>query len=231
MVRLSPRFGRRLRRTASNWLLPMLISLGVLFGVHSLVQADTPPTSNELASYLQTNSLDVGTATVAGYQQIYYNYQGHQVFLTGAAYSHLHPVVSGELVAWQGQIGGAGQIFIFDVLTGVLTQVTSAGTNQNPFIYKNTVTWESWIDDRWQIFYYDGFQVTQITSDPNPSVRSSSDGQQIIYAEQFPLTATWQTRAYNIATGLTTTVKEGDEFSTAYPKFMADGTIKTGNLD
>ena len=231
MVRLSSQFGRKLRRITANWLLPVLISLGVLFGVHSLVQADAPPSTNELAAYLQTNSLDVGTATVAGYQQIYYNYQGRQIFLTGAAYSHLHPVVSSELVAWQGQIDGAGQIFIFDVLTGVLTQVTSAGTNQNPFIHKNSVTWESWIDDRWQIFYFDGQQVTQITSDPNPSVRSSSNGRQIIYAEQFPATASWQTRAYDIATGLTTTVKEGDEASTAYPKFMADGTIKTGNLD
>ncbi len=231
MVRLSARASRRLRRVAGNWLLPLLVSLGLLFGVHNLVQADAPPTSNELAVYLQTNSLDVGTATVAGYQQIYYNYQGHQVFLTAAAYSHLHPVVSGEFVAWQGQIEGAGQIFVYDVLTGALTQVTSAGTNQNPFIYQNTVTWESWLDDRWQIFYFDGLQVTQVTADPNPSVRSSTDGRQVIYAEQFTLTATWQTRSYDIGTGQTTTIKEGDEASTAYPKFASDGSIKTGNLD
>ena len=231
MVRLSARDGRRLRRIASNWLLPILVSVGLLFGIHSLVQADAPPSSNELAVYLQSNSLDVGTETVAGYQQIYYNYQGRQVFLTAAAYSHLHPVVSGEFVAWQGQIDGAGQIFVYDVLTSALSQVTSAGTNQSPFIYQNTVTWESWLDDRWQIFYFDGLQVTQITADTNPSVRSSTDGRRVIYAEQFPTTATWQTRSYDISTGLTTTVREGDEASTAYPKFMSDGSIKTDILN
>ena len=198
-----------------------------MFGVHNLVQAAAPPTSNELAVYLQTNSLDVGTETVDGYQQIYYNYNGHQVFLTTAAYSHLHPVVSGEFVAWQGQIDGAGQIFVYDVLTSALTQITSAGTNQNPFLYQNTVTWESWLDDRWQIFYFDGFQVTQITADTNPSVRPSTNGRQVIYAEQFPATSTWQTRSYDISTGQTNTVKEGNEVSTAYPKFMSDGSIKT----
>jgi len=225
----SPRTSRRLRRLASNWALPVIASLLLIFGVHSLVQADTPPTTNELATYLQTNSLAIGTETVDGYQQIYYNYKGQKVFLTGAPYSHLHPVVSGEFVAWQGQIDGAGQIFIYNVLTGSHTQVTSAGTNQAPSIYKSTVNWESWIDNRWQIFYYDGFQVTQVTADTNPSVRASSDGRQIIYAEQFP--TDWQTRSYDITTGLTTTVKQGDEASTAYPKFTSDGTIKTGNLD
>ena len=229
MGRLNVRTSRRLRRIATNWSLPLMLSLGLLFGVHSFVQADTPPSSSELADYLQTNALDVGTETIDGYQQIYYNYNGNRVFLTGAPYSHLHPVVSGEYVAWQGQIDGAGQIFVYNVLTGAHTQVTSAGTNQSPAIYRNTVTWESWLDDRWQIFYFDGMQVTQVTFDANPSVRASGNGQQIIYAEQFP--TDWQARSYDIATGQTTTIKQGDEASTAYPKFMGDNSIKTGIAD
>ncbi len=229
MGRLNAHLERRARQVATNWVLPAGLSLFIFFGVHALVAADAPPSVSELATYLQSNSLEVGTATVAGYQQIYYMYQGHQVFLTSASYSHLHPVVSGEYVAWQGQIDGAGQIFIYDVLTNALTQITSAGTNQSPSIYGHTVAWESWIDDRWQIFYFDGMQVSQITTDPNASVRASTNGQVIIYAEQF--LTDWQVRSYNIATGLTTLVKQGDEASTAYPRFMADGSIKTGITD
>ena len=226
---INSRFIRRARKFAINWVLPVSLSLCIFLGVHALVSADTPPSVSELATYLQSNSLQVGTQTVGGYQQIYYLYQDHQVFLTSAAYSHLHPVVSGEYVAWQGQLNGAGQIFIYDVLTDSLTQITSAGTNQSPSIYGNTVVWESWVDNRWQIFYFDGMQVSQITTDTNTSVRASTNGKVIIYAEQF--LSDWQVRSYDIATGLTALVKQGDEASTAYPKFIGDTSIKTGIAD
>jgi beta propeller repeat protein len=220
---------RRVRRVLIAWVLPAVVAVGVIFGVNSLVTADTPPNTDQLAQYLQTNSLDPAVESVEGYQQIYYRYNGQKVFLTGANYSHIKPVASGEYVAWEGLNSGAGQIYIYNVLTDALTQVTSASTNQNPAIYQNTVAWESWQDNSWQIFYYDGFSVKQISADGVPSVRPSIQGHQIIYAEQF--SDGWASLSYDLTTGQYTVIKTGDEASTAYPHFAANGSIKTGISD
>jgi beta propeller repeat protein len=219
-----PRRSRAVRRLLS-WLAPLAVAVGIVLGVNSLVTADTPPDTNQLAQYLQTNTLNTAVESVEGYQQIYYTYNGQKIFLTGANYSHTQPVVSGEYVAWEGLINGAGQIYVYDVLTQALTQVTSASTNQNPAIYQNTVAWESWQDNSWQIFYYDGFSVKQISADGVPSVRPTIRGRQIIYAEQF--SDGWAAMSYDLSSGQYTVLRTGDEASTAYPHFEADGSVKT----
>jgi beta propeller repeat protein len=212
-----------------GWLVPAVVALGVIYGVNSLVAADTPPDTDQLAQYLETNSLDPAVDSVEGYQQIYYPYNGQKVWLTSANYSHIKPVASGEYVAWEGLISGAGQIYIYDVLTHALTQVTSASTNQNPAVYQNSVAWESWQDNTWQIFYYDGFSIKQISADGVPSVRPSILYHQIIYAEQF--SDGWASLSYDLTNGQYTVLKTGDEASTAYPHFAADGSVHTGISD
>ena len=220
---------RKVRRLVTAWALPLLLSLGVLFGVHSFATADTAPTTDELKSYLQTNQLEVGTDTVDGYQQIYYMWKGSRVFMTAANYSHIKPVASGEYVAWEGQLNGAGQIFLYDVVTQTLTQVTSAGTNQNPSIYNNMVMWESWDTDHWVVYCYDGIGVYQLTSSGYSAVRPKSDGKQIVFAELQP--DGWEAWSYDLTSGQYTLLKTGDESSTAYPHFGPDGSVRTAIHD
>ena len=229
MGRLNHNSGRRLRRVAAAWLLPALLSLALLFGFHSFAKADSPPNDDELASYLQNNQLDVGADSVNGFQQVYYIWQGSKVFMTEAAYNHTNPVASGEYVAWEGLINGAGQIFVYDVLTHALTQVTSAGTNQNPSIYGNLVMWENWENDHWSIYYYDGIGVYQVTTSQYSAVRPKSDGQQIIFANQEP--DGWHAWSYDVFSGNVTLIRSGDEASTAYPHFLNDGSVATAIHD
>jgi len=197
-----------------------------MFGVHAAVTADTPPTTDQLAQYLQNNALDVTTDTVDGYQQVYYHYQGQKVYITGAVYNHTHPAASGEYVVWEGLADNHGQIYLYDVLTDALIRIVSPGTSENPSLFQDSVVWEEWLNDSWQIFYYNGFTIQQVSVDNVPSVRPSINAHQVIYAEQFP--TYWQTISYDIASGQRTVIMQGDESSTAYPHFAPDGTIRTG---
>ena len=210
------------RRFAWLWLPPMVIAASLLVGVNGIVRADPLPSADELAAYLQDNELNVSTGVTDDYQQVYFRYNDKTVFLTNTGYNHTHAVSSGQYVAWEGLIDGSSQIFLYDVLTGAETQITTKGNNQTPFIFQNTITWQTWDGDDWQIRYYDGLNVRQITGGSTSSVYASTNGQQILYAEQLD-TDLWKAQSYDISTGDVTTIREGDTVSTAYPHFTTDG--------
>jgi hypothetical protein len=86
--------------------------------------------------------------------------------------------------------------------------------------------WQAWDGHHWQVKYYDGTTVTQITNADQSSIRPSIRGQQIIYAVQLD-TDSWQTMSYDTASGTATLLASGDTVSTAYPHFNADGSVST----
>lgn len=216
----------RLSRLIS-WVVPLLLAIIVLFGIHSrVIAAPAPPTASELALYLETHTLDVGVHESDGYQQLFYTYKGEEIALTASQYNHTNPTASGQNIAWEGSVNGSGQIFIYDVVSEVLTQITASGNNESPYLNRGIVTWQSWDGAEWQIQYYDGYRVTQITDSTTSSVYASSDGQQIIYAQQLEPNR-WRAQSYDIASRETTVIREGDQASTAFPHFNSDGTIST----
>jgi hypothetical protein len=218
---------KHVRQIVLAWLLPVVLALSVLFLIHAQVKADPAPTASELAQYLQNHQLNLGTEVVNGYQQVYYVYNGQNILLTSENYNHANAIASGEYVVWEGSSDiGSIQIYQYDVLTDVLIQVTAAGTNEDPCVSGDTITWETWDGSQWQVMYYNGAQVQQITSGPNASVYASTNGKQIIYAEQIA-SDDWKAQSYDVGTGQTTTIREGDTTSTAYPQFASDGSIST----
>lgn len=215
--------GRRLLR---NWLLPLILTALIILILHPGVKADPAPTTDELVAYLAKHNLDLGAQVVNGYEQIYYAYNGQQVFITGTAYNHVYQAASGPYVTWEGVFGSGGQIYIYNVLTGAEVQLSSHGTNSEPSIFSNQVVWRNWDGQHWQIYYYNGSTVQQITSGNSSSVRPSTNGQKIIYAQQVA-TNDWKAQVYDIASGQTSSLREGNEASTAYPAFDASGNIVT----
>lgn len=217
---------RRLRRQLLNWLPPLVLAGAIIFGIHPGVHADPAPTSSELATYLQTNQLELGTKVIAGYQQIYYTYKDRQVILTTASYNHTYQQASGPYVIWEGLFSGGSQIFMYNVLTGAETQLTISGTNSQPALFGGQAVWRVWDGNHWQVEFYNGSQIRRLTSGDNSSVRASTDGQRIIYATQVS-PSDWKVESYDIASGQTSLVHQGDEASTAYPAFGPNGTITT----
>lgn len=217
---------RRSRQVILSWSLPAFIVIAILFGVHSRVKADPAPSSSELQQYLQDHQLNVYESTAGAYPQVFYVYQGHQIQLTSDEYIHLHPLSDGQYVTWVAVIDGQTQVFLEDVLSGSTLQLSQTSPNEGVSIYQNQVTWEGWDGQRWQVFYYDGNQVKQITSGSNSSFHAIINASQIVYSEQLS-NDDWKAQTYDTTTGQTATVREGDTVSTAYPSFASDGTIST----
>ena len=214
------------RKVLFNWLPPLIVASILILGIHPGVNANQAPTSSELATYLQTKQLDLGTKVTGGYQQIYYTYNQEQITLTTAPYNHTYQQASGAYVIWEGLFSGGSQIFMYNVLSGSETQLTFSGTNSQPSVYGNQVVWRTWDGSHWQIEYYDGRQTRQLTSGGTSSVRGSTDGTRVLYANQLSA-SDWKAESYDISTGQTSLMHEGDEASTAYPAFGPSGTITT----
>ena len=224
MGRLIP--SGRLRKLVLNWLPPLVLAGGIILGLHPGVKADPAPTTSELATYLQTNQLELGTKVVDGYQQIYYTYKQQQIILTKASYNHSYQQASGPYVVWEGLFSGGSEIFIYNVLTAAETQLTFSGTNSQPSLFGGHVVWRMWDGNHWQIEYYDGRQIRQLTRGDTSSVRGSTDGAKVIYANQLS-PSDWKAESYDISSGQTSMIHEGDEATTAYPAFGPNGTITT----
>ncbi len=213
-----------------QWGLPVILTLIILFGVHTRVRADPAPSTDELIAFLATHELEAYSQPEGQYQQAFFNYGDNHVQLSTSNYNHVSVSSSGQHVVWAGQVEGGSQIFLYDVLNKAMVQLTSYGTSQSPFVHGNTVTWEHWDGDNWQIYYFNGIDTIQITNDATSSVRASTDGSRVLYAHQLAVNS-WQAIAYNVSDGQKTVIHEGDEASTAYPQFKPDGSIITGILD
>ncbi|HWB39071.1 MAG TPA: hypothetical protein VG604_02400 [Candidatus Saccharimonadales bacterium] len=208
------------------WLAPLAITLVILFGVNSAVKADPAPPSSELQAYLQSNELNLFDDSSSGLPQVYYFFNHKPVQLTSGDYGALHPVSSGKYVAYLGIIDGLSQVFLQDVLSDSILQLSVTAPNEGISIHGNHVAWQTWDGHDWQINYYDGASVHQITSGTDNSINVQTNGSQVVYATELGPN-TWEARSYDTTTGQTVPIRQGDVASTAYPHFGSDGTIST----
>lgn len=220
------RWIRQPRQLLIAWVPPVMLALAILVGVHSRVTADPAPSSAELQAYLQQNQLNVYEATAGSYPQIFYTYNHQHIQLTTDDYIHLHPISDGQYVAWVAIVDGQSQVFLDDVLSGSVLQLSLVSPNEGLQLYHNQLVWQGWDGQNWQIFYYDGSQVEQITNDSVSSFNAATNGSQVLYAQQLSADD-WVAKSYDISSGQTATIREGDTVSTAYPSFNSDGTIST----
>jgi len=207
------------------WALPVLLTLALLFGVHARAQADQPSPS-ELQQYLQNNQLNVYEEAADGYPQVFYTYNKQAVQLTDDGYAHLHPISDGQYVAWLAQINGQTQVFLDDVLSGTPIQLSQVSPNEGLVQHAGQLVWQGFDGQNWQIYFYDGSTVHQLTSGDTSSINAAFNGSQILYATQLS-TEDWQAYSYDVATGQASMIREGDTVSTAFPHFNDDGTIAT----
>jgi hypothetical protein len=194
--------------------------------VHVRVQADTPPTASELQQYLQTNQLAVYQDIANEYPQIFYRYKDQNIAITTDEYPHLHPVASGQYVTWQGVVNGQAQVFLYDILANTTLQLSLAAPNEGIAMSGDHVVWQGWDGDHWQVYYYNGQQVQQITNGANNSVRAVTDQQRVVYAEQLG-SDDWKVQSLDTSTGQVSVVREGTTVSAAYPRIHTDGSITT----
>jgi hypothetical protein len=220
---------RRLRQLLLAWALPLALTLAILFGVHSRVKADPAPSTTELQVFLQDNELSLFDEVSNGVPQVFYFFNHKPIQLTSADFGALHPISSGQYVAYLGIVDGLGQVFLYDVLSNSQIQLSLTAPNEGISMHHNKVAWQSWDGQHWQIYYYDGSFVHQVSSGATDSMNAAINDQTVLYAQDVGGIGAddWKAQEYDMASGQITTVREGSGVTTAYPRFNTDGTIST----
>ncbi|MDP2693187.1 MAG: hypothetical protein Q8O88_06170 [bacterium] len=204
-----------------NWVAPILVaSIIFIFVRPALAQIMTV---EELSRYVLENDVTVGEETVEGFRQVYYMLSEEKIFVTSGKDNSRNPVVNKEYMAWVTEVNGAGgQIFLYHIPTGITTSITGSSTNLNPRVSDTgKVVWERWLDERWQIFLYDGISVRQLT-DGDVSVSADISGDQVVFVRQ-DKDKNWLTVRLDLSARSATVIAEGLQYKT--PSFFEGNVV------
>ncbi len=183
-----------MNKILKSWLIPVIFSIAIFITIKPvLAQTVVPSTITK-----------VGTQTVDGFTQIYYESGSEHKLLTSGNINSRMPDFDGQYIAYVSDINGAGQIFLYDIGNDTKTQITFIGTNLNPKTDdKGRVIWESWVqpsqgsgEASWQIFFFDGKSIKQLTSGET-SINPDISGDYISYARR-DISGTWRAVIYSI---------------------------------
>lgn len=197
-----------------NWVTPFVIT-ALIFSLVRPAFAEIFEQDINLAQYLATNSLEVGSETVDGYQQVYYIFNGSKTFITSSSQNSTQAVSDGEYIAYSTAVNGAGQIFLYHVPSNTTAQITSSGTNLQPRLSNGKIVWEGWTEDKWQVFLFDGTSVRQLTSG-SLSINPDIEDDQVVWASNNEQDE-WRTLSYSLGSNFGVVIKEG--LVARYPKF------------
>jgi hypothetical protein len=189
-----------------SWILPILVSVALLLILHPLIN-QVIAQEDSLREALVNGEVKVGTEVGNnGFMQIYYDIEGNKAYISNTNYSNSDPIIDGEYITWIGQsTGGAWQVFLYNILTKTTIQLSSSSNNTNPKISDGKIVWEGWVSgvlpaqSGWQIFFFDGKSVRQLTSG-DLSMNPEIAGDYISYGRQ-DITGTWRGVVYSISRG------------------------------
>jgi hypothetical protein len=191
-----------------NWLTPIIIA-SLLFVVVRPTFAQVVERQANLAQYLTVNNVEVGKEVNNGYLRVYYLYEGSKNFVSQENQNSKHPHSNGEYIVWVTEIGDQpGQIFLYHIPTDSIIQITNSSTNLQPAVSRDgRVVWEGWIDGGWQVFFFDGKSVRQLTSG-DISMDPEIEGDNIIYGRK-DIVGVWRAVVYSISRDTTKEVITG----------------------
>jgi len=115
------------------------------------------------------------------------------------------PAIYGDYVVWQNRENYILDIYMRNIKTGVITQITNDSAGQfNPVIYGDYVVWEDFRNSNWEIFMYQistGIE-TQITN--TWSNAPAIYGNRIVWQDR--RNGNWDIYMYDINTGIETQI-------------------------
>ena len=215
----------KLQFKIKNWIVPLLVSIGLFWFIRP-VMAQLDEQHQSLRDYLSENNVDIGIEVVGGFSRVFYQYEGNKKYISTEGQNSKQVSTDGKYIVWVTQRNDEpGQVYLYDITSGVAIQITHSGTNSNPKAGSGgRVVWEAWVADedggKWQIFLFDGMKITQLTSG-DLSVNPEIEGDFITYARR-DITGTWRSVVYSLGTNESKEVATG--ISSKHPK------IKNGKV-
>ena len=179
------------------YLLPVIIALVVL-RVVSPISAQLSGFDERLSQYLLNNDPVVGIEKDADLNdQVYYLFEGNKYFVTDSAGAKGEAVSSNENIAWSESVAGNWQIFLYNIPTSILTQLTYSGNNVSPKISDGKVVWQGIRSDGdWQVYLYDGTSIGPVSSG-DQSFTPDIKGNFVVYSRK-DISGQWRSTAYSI---------------------------------
>jgi len=202
-----------------SWTVSIVVA-GLVFALIQPAFAQLVTNDVDLAQTVAVGNVKVGSETVQDYQQVYYIFNSSKTFITKGPQNSSQAVSDKEYIAYSMAIRGAGQIFLYHIPTDTTTQITHSSTNLEPRLSNGNIVWEQWIDDRWQIFLFDGKAIRQLSAG-DVSVNPDIEGDEIVYARKNDK-GEWRTVRYSIRDKQAQILRKG--LVAKHPQFR-DGQI------
>lgn len=209
LVSLTPKYFVRLY-------LPIILSI-FLFILYQPTYAQLTDNNTNLGLYVVSNNVEVGTVpNPENYQQIYFEYEGKRNVITNTNYTNGSVYSNHEYVVWTSLIEGFWQVFRHHIPTKTTIQLTHGSNNGNPKVNSNgQVVWESWVNNAWQIYLYDGKSSKAISSGGLVAQNPVIEGNFVVYSQK-GINGTWKAMAYYIPKSERAEISVGDETRYTY---------------
>ena len=195
-----------------NWLAPVIIASLLFLGIRPAF-AQVIEEQADLAQYLIANDVEVGSEVVSGFHQVYYVFEGEKTYITTGNLNATSPASAGEYVVYRRNTGAGGDnTFLYHIPAATTIQLSGSSNNANPKVARDgQVVWEGWVEDRWQVFMFDGVSVRQMTSGAM-AIDPDIEGSWLVYRQKNENEGGgWRVRLYDLLTERVTDLGEGME--------------------
>ncbi len=149
--------------------------------------------------FVANENVPVGSSSRGGRERVYFVYRGSEQDVSSPSANASLPDSDGRSITYRQNVGSTDHIFLYDFITKTTTQLSTEGHNTNPQVSEGRVVWESFIDGAWQVFFFDGLRVKQLTHGDlaiNPLIRRN----QVVFARK-DSNGEWRAESYDITGG------------------------------
>jgi hypothetical protein len=172
--------------------------------------------------------------TASGYHEIFLRSNGKVIQVTDNQFDDLGPTYDpiSHTISWHRMVDGRYQIITHNIKSNRETQLTdSAENNMQPVRAGETIVWQRWIDEHWQIMLSNGDEEIQLTDNDRHNVAPHINGGYVIW-NTTSLSGERQIAVYEIATGLISFINDDEGGYITNPRFVLvyDTTFDNGDV-
>lgn len=135
-------------------------------------------------------------------------------------------------IVWHRLIDGRYQIMQYNVDDNEEIQLThDSFNNMQPRISGDTIVWQGWVGDDWEIFLSEKGSVRMLTDNTEHDIAPSINGNHIVW-QSFEGEA-WRMKVYDIRTGVIDTIENAEGGSIENPRFVLvyDTKLQSGDIE